>query len=130
MISRPYRRESLEILISPLAARENDWLVRHCAVAAIFVAERSRVAVAEDSVLIRLHGLTATEAKVAVAVSRGLTGKEICRTIGFSYNTLKTHLKRIYAKTHTSHQSDLVRLLAGEFRFTRPDAKDVDAGPS
>lgn len=116
-ISRPYGRGPLELLISPLPSRQDDWLVRQPAIAAIFITDRSGVPVAEDSPLIRQHGLTACEARVAVAVSRGLVGKEICRELDISYNTLKTHLKHIYAKTHTKHHADLVRNLVGGLRI-------------
>lgn len=126
-ISRPYGRESLELLISPLPSSGEDWILRQPPIAAIFVTDRSRVAVAKDSLLMRLHGLTAMEAKVAVAASRGLSGKEICRELGISYNTLKTHLKHIYAKTRTKHQSDLVRFLAGGLRLVASDQEDREA---
>lgn len=118
-VSRPYAREPLDLLISPLPSRCDGWILKQPPVAAVFVTDRSGVPVAEDSLLIRLHGLTAMEAKVAVAVSRGLSGKEICRELEISYNTLKTHLKHIYAKTRTKHQSDLVRLLAGSLQIVR-----------
>lgn len=111
-VSRPYGRQPLEVLISPLPTSQEEWILRQPPVAAIFVTDRSRVMVAEDSMLTKLHGLTAMEVKVARAVSRGLSGKEICRDLEISYNTLKTHLKHIYAKTRTRHQSDLVRFLA------------------
>jgi len=63
--------------------------------------------------LARQHGLTTTEAKVALTIARGLPGKQVCRELHISYNTLKTHLRHIYAKTRVKRQSDLVRLLAG-----------------
>ncbi len=67
------------------------------------------------------------EAKVGVGVSRGLSGKEICRELNISYNTLKTHLKHIYAKTHTRHQTDLVRILAAGLHIT---GIDDEGGPA
>lgn len=112
-ISRPSGQEALEILITPLPAEQGDWIVRRHAVAALFVTERSRMPLAEAPELSHRYSLTVSEAKVAVAVSRGLAGKEICRELDISYNTLKSHLKHIYAKTHTTHQSDLVRLVSG-----------------
>lgn len=120
-VSRPYGREPLDLLISPLPSRQDDWILNQPPVAAIFVTDRSRLPVPEASALIRLHGLTAVEAKVAVAVSRGLSGKEVCRELDISYNTLRTHLKRIYAKTHTRHQTDLVRLLSEGPRIAGTD---------
>lgn len=116
-VSRPYAREPLDLLISPLPSRRDEWILKQPPVAAVFVTDRSRVPLAADSLLIRLHGLTAMQAKVAIGVSKGLSGKEICRELEISYNTLKTHLKHIYAKTSTKHQSDLVRFLAVSLRI-------------
>lgn len=126
-LSRPFGQGTLDLLVSPLHTRQDDWLLREPAVAGIFVTDRSGIAVADDSVLIRQHGLTACEARVAVAISRGLAGKEICRELDISYNTLKTHLKHIYAKTRARHQSDLVRLLAAGLRLAPPRAQGRDA---
>lgn len=112
-ISRPYGHAPLEALVSPLVSRSDDWLVKQPAVAAIFVSDRSHTVLADGPALVQLYGLTRTEANVTLAVSRGLAGKETCRELNISYNTLKTHLKRIYAKTRTTHQSDLVRLVVG-----------------
>jgi DNA-binding CsgD family transcriptional regulator len=121
-ISRPYGRGSLYVLVSPLPSQEDDWLLRERAVAAIFVTDRYGIGAAEHSELIGQHGFTAAEARVAMAISRGLAGKQICGELDISYNTLKTHLKHIYAKTRTRHQSDLVRLLAGGLRVPLRDA--------
>ena len=112
-ISRPYGRGTLDVLVSPLASREDDWLVRKPAVAAVFVTDRYGVVASEDLALARQHGLTTTEAKVALTIARGLPGKQVCRELHISYNTLKTHLRHIYAKTGVKRQSDLVRLLSG-----------------
>lgn len=120
-VSRPCGRGPLDILISPLPSAPQDWALWKPPVAAIFVTDRSRMVVSEHSLLIRLYGLTAMEAKVVVAVSQGLSGKEICRELEIRYNTLKTHLKHVYAKTHTRHQTDLVRVLAAGERLTGDD---------
>jgi DNA-binding CsgD family transcriptional regulator len=125
-ISRPHGRGPLELLISPLPALHDDWLLRQPAVAAIFVTDRSSADFMPDRDVMRLHGLTASETRVATAIVQGLAGKEICRALGISYNTLKTHLKHIYAKTRTRHQSELVRLLATGLRVAVSNVQDLD----
>lgn len=110
-VSRTDGRAPLDVLVSPVTTRE-DWILRRPAITAIFVTDPNRVTMTEDATLIRLHGLTAAEARVAVALSRGLAGKEICEALNISYNTMRTHMKRIYAKTRTKRQSDLVRFMA------------------
>lgn len=111
-------REALDVLVAPLPSRQGDWILNRIPAAAVLVTDRSRVALAE--VLGQAHGLTVTEAKVAVAVSRGLSGKEICRELEISYNTLKTHLKHIHAKTYTKHYAELVRILLADLRAIEP----------
>ncbi len=120
-ISRPFGRDPLEVLVSPLPRQHDDWMMSQPPVAAVFVTDRERAVMSEESTLIRLHGLTPRETKIAAALARGLTGKEICRELDISYNTLKTHLKRIYSKTHTRRQSDLVRFLAAATHVPGPD---------
>lgn len=62
-----------------------------------------------------LFGLTAAEAAVARAVAsmsgRGLG--TVAAASGIAEATLKTHLAQVFAKTGSSSQADLVRLLAG-----------------
>jgi DNA-binding CsgD family transcriptional regulator len=38
---------------------------------------------------------------------------EVAPVLGLSEATVKTHLQRIFAKTDTSRQADLVKLVAG-----------------
>lgn len=112
-ISRPYGRAPFELLISPLQCWEDSWMQREPHLVAVLVTDCFRGAAAQDAGLKTLHGLTAREASVAMAISRGLMGKEICRELKISYNTLKTHLRHIHAKTHTKSQVGLFRVLAG-----------------
>lgn len=109
-VTRPSGREPLQVLVSPLATRE-DWILRQPSVAAVFVTDPQRVALPEVSVPMT-RGLTPTEAKVAAALARGVSGKQICRELGISYNTLKTHARKVYAKTGTRRQTELVRFIS------------------
>lgn len=56
-------------------------------------------------------GLTAAEARVAIEIARGATLKECSDRLGCSRNTTKTLLKRVFAKTETRRQSDLVGVI-------------------
>lgn len=116
-VSRPDGQAPLEVLISPLQCWENNCMQRDQHLVAVFVTDRSPGAVAEGASLKTLYGLTTKEVRVAMAISRGLMGKEICRELRISYNTLKTHLKHIHAKTRTKSQVDLFRVLAGGLRI-------------
>jgi DNA-binding CsgD family transcriptional regulator len=58
------------------------------------------------------YGLTPAEARVALAASSGLTIPEAACQLGVSTNTIKTHLRKVFAKTGTSRQTELARLMA------------------
>ena len=38
---------------------------------------------------------------------------QVAAVLGVSEDTVKTHLKRVFAKTDTKRQADLVKLIAG-----------------
>lgn len=60
----------------------------------------------------RLFGLTPSEARFACALAEGMTVSEAAESFAISPNTARTHLKRIFLKTRTSRQSELVNLMA------------------
>ena len=64
-----------------------------------------------------LYGLTAAERNVLEHVAASHTPQETADRLGVSVNTIKTHLQKIFAKTSTARQADLVRLVA---RSTAP----------
>jgi DNA-binding CsgD family transcriptional regulator len=61
--------------------------------------------------LARLYGLTRAESEVALRVMRGDGLKPISDELSLSLATVKTHLQRIFDKTDTHRQAELVRLL-------------------
>jgi DNA-binding CsgD family transcriptional regulator len=60
----------------------------------------------------QLYGLSEREAEVAHAVVTGRTLHEIARSLGVDKETVRSHLKRVFEKTHTSRQAELARLLS------------------
>ncbi|HKU96604.1 MAG TPA: helix-turn-helix transcriptional regulator, partial [Vineibacter sp.] len=59
------------------------------------------------------YGLTAAEGKVLDAVIDGDGVDGIADRLGVARATVKTHLNRILAKTGTTRQNELIRLVAG-----------------
>jgi DNA-binding NarL/FixJ family response regulator len=55
--------------------------------------------------------LTATEARVATLVARGLRNREIGQTLFMSVATVEAHLTRIYRKLEIRSRSELARLV-------------------
>jgi len=63
------------------------------------------------ALLRRLHGLTKAEAAVARCLARGAGVKEISEELSVSPTTVRTHLQRVFDKTDTHRQAELVRHL-------------------
>lgn len=58
-----------------------------------------------------LFALTPAEAAVASAIANGRSLRDIAAEQAISFNTVRTHLRNILAKTGTSRQAQLVALL-------------------
>lgn len=55
--------------------------------------------------------LTPMEARVALGVGRGHALREIAHELGIGVETVRTHLKRVYAKTGARRQAELTRMV-------------------
>ncbi len=58
------------------------------------------------------YALTPAELRVALLTCEGIGLVEAARRLGVSINTARTHLQRVFDKTGTRRQADLVRLIA------------------
>ena len=59
------------------------------------------------------YELTPAELRVLLAIVRESGVPGTARALGIAASTVKTHLKRLFWKTGSARQSDLVKLLAG-----------------
>lgn len=59
----------------------------------------------------QLFGLLPSEARLALALSRGLSIAQAAEFLGLTIETARNYSKKIYAKTGTRGQPDLVRLM-------------------
>jgi DNA-binding CsgD family transcriptional regulator/PAS domain-containing protein len=80
------------------------------ATAAVFVARMSDGQLPAAEALAALFELTAAEARVFALLAAGRTQQQISAALGIAPGTVKTHLLRVFAKTGTNRQADLVRL--------------------
>ncbi len=79
--------------------------------AAIYLSDPAQRIETAEPVLQGLYGLTRAEARLAADLVRGHTLEQAATERGVSLNTVRTHLKRVFAKTGTTRQADLVSLL-------------------
>ncbi len=97
----------LELLIVPLDADGDGG-----ALVLIGAAEQRPVMMAE--ILRRLHGLSPAEAELAAGLASGLSLAEFAEETERSIETARKTLKRVFAKTDTGRQGELIqRLLTG-----------------
>jgi DNA-binding CsgD family transcriptional regulator len=83
------------------------------AVAALFVQKASRDLPSPHNAIARLYRLTPTELRVLSGIVQVGGAPEVAEVMGISVSTVKTHLRRLFAKTGTDRQADLVKLVAG-----------------
>lgn len=84
------------------------------AVAALIVRKASlTLSASPPELLARHYRLTPTELRVLLAIVEAGGIRETAESLGVADTTVKTHLGHLYAKTATSRQGDLVKLVAG-----------------
>lgn len=83
------------------------------AVAALFVQPATFDPPSIPESLARAFDLTPGELRVALATIRHDGVSDVADTLGLSEATVRTHLHRIFAKTDTRRQADIVKLVAG-----------------
>ena len=81
------------------------------AIAAIFVTPAIGQSQSPDAALAALFNLTRAEARVLSEIASGSTLPDVARTLNIGASTVKTHLLKIFSKTGTHRQADLVRLV-------------------
>jgi DNA-binding CsgD family transcriptional regulator len=104
--------------VLPLAssARQKAKLDRS-ATAAVFVHKSILEYPSSPEVIAKAYGLTLTELRVLLAIVENGGVPEVAQILGIGATTVKTHLSRIFRKTGSSRQADLVKLVAG---FSNP----------
>jgi DNA-binding CsgD family transcriptional regulator len=80
---------------------------------AIVMARDPETVTASAEVLQQLFELTPAEAAVSRALAAGSSLEDIAAATGVSVNTVKTHLHRVYGKTSTRRQGELIALIHG-----------------
>ena len=116
-IARPSQRRAFEVLVTPLRAGPSGLGVEQAA-AAVFVSDPESKTESPREMLGRLFALTPAEASLAGKLMQGMALKTAAEELGVSRNTVHSQLQRIFEKTETNRQAELIRiLLASPTRF-------------
>ena len=91
--------------------QRRDVIAPFAASVAVFTQDPVQAPLMPGEAFARLYGLTGGELRVVLALAQGLGAKEAADMLGIGEPTVRTHLQRIFSKTDTARQADLVRLL-------------------
>ncbi|MDX7952426.1 helix-turn-helix transcriptional regulator [Lichenihabitans sp. Uapishka_5] len=96
--------------VMPLHRPELTRPIGRRAVAAVFVSPSAAPPQMPADALSLLYALTPAETRVFEMVVGGQTQGEIASTLGLAVSTVKTHLLRLFEKTGSKRQADLIKL--------------------
>jgi DNA-binding CsgD family transcriptional regulator len=97
--------------VLPITTGEARGEVDRRAVAAVFLARTETAPQMSAAALALLYDVTPAETRVLELMAEGLTVSEIAEKLGVSITTVRTHLSRLFHKTGTSRQAQLVALI-------------------
>ena len=107
----PAQKGMIATLLPLEHARQSAGLMSQSARWAVFVQDPHVAMPMPGEAFAKLHNLTPSELRVSMALAPGLSPDEAANVLGLSLPTVRSHLQRIFAKTGTSRQIDLVRLM-------------------
>jgi DNA-binding CsgD family transcriptional regulator/PAS domain-containing protein len=82
------------------------------ATAAVFVQDPMVAQLLPGEAFAKLYKLTPSELRIALALAPGLQLQEAADILGVSLATVKSHLAKLFAKTGTARQAELMALMA------------------
>lgn len=110
LIPRPSGRRSFHLLVSPYRS-SSSWPGVATAAATVLITDPELQPTTSVELVTRLYGLTPAEARVASLLSGGLSVTDVADRLEISIHTARVHLKRVFLKTGTRRQSELIREL-------------------
>jgi len=109
-VTRRSGRRPYVVLVGPLRPHSGDPTAGD-AVVVLYVADLEQGVLRRREVLRELYGLTEAETQLVELLCQGSSLDEAAGARGVTLNTARSQLKQVFAKTHTSRQSELVRLV-------------------
>ncbi len=116
LVGRDGERYVVHVLPLSAGARHSAG-ASYTATAALFVQKAALATRSPPEVIAKTYRLTPMEVRVLLAIVEVGGAPQVAETLGIGEGTVKAHLKRLYEKTATHRQADLVKLFAG---YTNP----------
>jgi DNA-binding CsgD family transcriptional regulator len=109
-LSRPSGLRDYSIVITPI----KDEIIKSFGSksnALVFILDPEEKVETVNQILSDLYDLTKSEARIAGILAEGKSLQAACTLLKIKKSTARTHLKRIFSKTNTHRQSELVSLI-------------------
>ena len=110
LVGRPVALPPLVLHINPVGRQETNLRVWPVAALVLVVDPASQTRI-DPAVAASALGLTGMESRVAVLLAEGMNVREVAAATGRRESTIRSHVKRMFAKHGLSRQADLVRLV-------------------
>jgi DNA-binding CsgD family transcriptional regulator len=120
-IRRPSGRRSYRLILMPIGASRTIPLGVAVPAVCILVIDAHSSAKPDPEVLRELFSLTPAEARVSTGLVMGQSAEEIAVETKTSVQTIRTHIKRILAKTSTARQGELISSILRTVPFQSPE---------
>lgn len=100
----------LHLLVAPLHSHKENY-GHDLPISIVYVFEAAKDTDRIRDVIRSLYGLSPTEARIAAKLVLQPDLVAVAKSMGITYNTARTHLKRIYAKTNINRLPSLVHMI-------------------
>jgi DNA-binding CsgD family transcriptional regulator len=112
LVDRKSMRRPYQIAILPIRRQFQHFAGMGAPAVLVLITDPEREIPVAQKLIEKLYSLTSKEAKLAKKLATGMSPAEAAGDLGITYQTARTHLKRIYSKMGISRQSELVALLS------------------
>ncbi|MFC7516866.1 helix-turn-helix transcriptional regulator [Herbaspirillum sp. GCM10030257] len=110
-LSRPSGKPPLSVLIRPIPLNYYAEQNKRRPAVAVFIRDPACTSQASRETVRKLFKLTRTETELALLMADGLTLDEAAEQLGIMKNTVRAHLRGIFAKTGATRQATLMKTL-------------------
>jgi len=111
-VPRTSLRRDYQVVAAPLRKRFRQFAGTLEPMAVALITDPEKHTPASTDVLIQAYKLTRKEAMLAAKLFEGKSVEQAAGELAITYETARTHLRRIFSKTGTSRQAELLLLMA------------------
>ena len=119
-VTRPSLRRSLDVLVARLHTGKL-LPARGTPAVVVFISDPVLRPRGYEEILQRIYGLTRAEAKLTLCVIQGIGLTSAAKQLGIQLSTARSQVQKVYQKTGTGRQAELVNLLMHGALLIRPD---------